>query len=303
MEENYFESASERKLRFEKNKRKEKIFENYIKKSDAWFARKVKNCFKDTRAFLRQYNHHDKSSYSGDPVYCYYKFVMGSIKFLNTYMTEEEWINFCDKFTEFGINDLLLPDKFPQENEESGIITINNITGITSWKLYYFYTSPAYATEEPKLKAFLLPDCQRLTDMFDVSAIVCNLLSGKSLYSDFLFAINEKITHYNFTKKSSSKIKPCIICGREEKNPYNKTGLCFYCWVIYEYINANTGLKLNSIQKFVNKCKSDFRTSKSDLKKYFEDRIYKCRKNPKFPLPEANINYCLEKMFEKLEIF
>ena len=175
MEENYFESASERKLRFER-KRKEKIFENYIKKSDAWFARKVKNCFKDTRAFLRQYNHHDESSYSGDIVYCYYKFVMGSIKFLNTYMTEKEWINFCDKFTEFEINDLLLPDKFPQENEESGIITINNITSSTSWKLYYFYTSPAYATEEPKLKAFLLRDCRVLTDMFDVSEIVCNLL-------------------------------------------------------------------------------------------------------------------------------
>ena len=208
MEENCFESASECKLRLHKNKREEKIFENYINKSDAWFARKVKTCFKDTREFLRQYNNHDKSSYSGDTVYCYYKFVMKSIKFFNTYMTEEEWINFCDKFTEFGINDLLLPDKFPQKNEEFGIITLNNITG-----------------------------------------------------------------------------------------------LCFYCWVIYEYINANTGLKLNSIQKFVNKCKSDFRTSKSDLKKYFEDRIYKCRKNPKFPLPEANINYCLEKMFEKLEIF
>lgn len=296
MEENYFESASERKLRFER-KRKEKIFENYIKKSDAWFARKVKNYFKDTRAFLRQYNHHDKSSYSGDIVYCYYKFVMESIKFLNTYMTEKEWINFCDKFTEFEINDLLLPDKFPQENEESGIITIKNITSSTSWKLYYFYTSPAYATEEPKLKAFLLRDCRVLTDMFDVSEIVCNLLSGKSSYSDFLLEINKKMTSYDVNKKSSSKIKPCIICGREEKNPYNKTGLCFYCWVIYEYINANAGLKLNSIQRFVKKCKSDLGRSKSDLKKYFEDRIYKCRRNPKFPLPEANINYCLEKMF------
>ena len=76
MEENYFESASERILHLHKNKRDEKIFENYINKSDAWFARKVKTCFKDTREFLRQYNHHDKSSYSGDIVYCYYKFVI-----------------------------------------------------------------------------------------------------------------------------------------------------------------------------------------------------------------------------------
>lgn len=55
MEEGYFESESERKLRLEKNIRENKIFENYIKNSDSQFARKIKTCFKNTSEFLRQY--------------------------------------------------------------------------------------------------------------------------------------------------------------------------------------------------------------------------------------------------------
>lgn len=299
MEEGYFESKSERKLCLEKNIREMKIFENYIKNSDTQFARKIKTCFKNTREFLRQYAHTDKSLYSKDVMYSYYKFIMESIKFLNTYMTEEEWVSFCDRFTELGINNLFLPDKFPQKNKESDVITINNITSSNSWKLYYFYTSPDYISEEPELKAFLLRSCPLLTDMFDVSKTVHDLINGEIIYSDFLLAINKKMTTYECSKRQISKINPCIVCGREEKNPYNKSKLCFYCWVIYEYINANIGLKLNSIQKFVKKCKEEFGEPKSELRRYFEDKIYKCRRNPKFPLPEDNISYCLNKMFEK----
>ena len=275
-------------------KTRKSFFDYFLESSNSAFANKVNSCFPSFYAF-KKYCSLLKKQDEEDLVYNYYKYVNEINSSLKNYMNRNDLIEFCDNFLDHGLDKLIVPDKFPKNTDEKGIITLKFIKNPTEWKLYYFKLP-----DQNNFKAFLLRDSKCLSDMFNVSEIVNNFVDNKISNKKFVEKILQEITTLNYPRRNLDKnISPCIVCGRKEKNPYYKLHLCFYCWVICEYLNANLGLKISSIERFVKKCKHEFDGGKSDLKKYFNSRIYSSRENPRFPLTDTHIEYCLKKMFEE----